>query len=321
MNELVSIIIVNFNGIKYLEKCLGSILKINYQNYEIIVIDNHSTDGSIDLIKQKYPQVKLVELEKNYGFAEPNNIAAKIAMGQYLHFLNNDTEVTPNFLDELIKTMKQDSDIAILQSMLLHPDDTVDSGGDYADTLGRAYSSKKRPEEIQSILSARGASMMVRKDIFWKLGGFDQEFFATFEDVDIGWRAWISGYKVAIVPKSIVYHIGGQTIKTINPLIQFHGVKNTLVLRLTNFEFSFSFKSIILLFFVSFMRKFFKISVVRDPEIAPKLPSFKILMKGVLWIIQNQNYIRKKRFNVKKSRILSTANLIERGIISKYSFE
>lgn len=318
MEELVSIIIVNYNGKKHLEKCLNSLLQIKYQNYEIIIVDNHSTDGSIELIMQRYPQVKLIELEKNCGFAEPNNIAAKTANGKYLHFLNNDTIVSPDFLGELVKAMEQDPNIAISQSMLLRPDETVDSGGDYIDTLGRAYSSKKRPEQIQPILSARGASMMVRQDIFWNLGGFDKEFFATFEDVDIGWRAWISGYQVIIVPKSIVYHVGGQTIKEINSLIRFHGIKNSLVLRLTNFEFFNTSKSIIMLFFVIVMRKIFGVAVIKDPEINPPLPSFSAIIQGMVWVMKNSGYIITKRNKINSQRICSTQDLINKGIITKY---
>jgi GT2 family glycosyltransferase len=320
MEESVSVIIVNYNGKKHLEKCLDSLLKISYQNYEIIIVDNHSTDGSIELIKKKYPRVNLIELEKNYGFAEPNNLAAKTAIGKYLHFLNNDTMVSPDFLDQLVKTMEQDSDIAISQSMLMYPDGTIDSSGDYIDTLGRAYSSKKNSEQIQSILSARGASMMARKDIFWKLGGFDKEFFATFEDVDIGWHAWISGYKVVIVPNSIVYHTGGQTIKEISSLIRFHGIKNSLVLRLTNFEFFNASKSIMLLFFVSMMRKLFGIAVIKDPEVGPPLPSFGAIIKGIGWVIKHSRYIIAKRNKVNSQRICSTKDLINKGIITEYSF-
>ena len=250
-NDLVSIIIVNFNGKDFLEKCLDSLFKINYSNFEVIIADNYSIDGSTEFVKSEYPKIKLVELDENYGYAEANNIAAKIAKGDYMIFLNNDTIVTPDFVDELIKIMKNDSMIAISQSLLLKLNGDIDSSGDYVDTFGRAYSAKTKPSQIQNILSARGAAMIVRKNIFWDLGGFDKEFFATFEDVDIGWRAWLLGYKVVLVPNSIVYHIGGQTIKTLNPLIQFHGVKNTLILRLTNFELSFAFKSIVSLFFVS----------------------------------------------------------------------
>jgi len=320
INNRVSIIIVNYNGKPHLEKCLESLSKIKYQNLEIIIIDNHSTDGSLEFIQTKYPHIKTIKLDANYGFAEPNNIGAKDAMGEYLLFLNNDTIVTPNFVEELVNVMNQDPQIAISQSMLLKPDGDVDSSGDFIDTLGRAYSSKNKSTSVQYILSARGASMMVKKDIFFKLGGFDKNFFASFEDVDIGWRAWLCGYKVVLVPNSIVYHIGRQTISKLDSMIMFHAAKNFLVLHLTNFEFSCAFKSIIVLFFVSMMRKIFGISVIKDPEQVQPLPSFKIILRGVFWIIKNSNYVLAKRKQVNLNKIVTNNDLIKKGLITKYSF-
>jgi len=320
INDSVSIIIVNYNGKSHIEKCLESLSKVKYENLEIIVIDNHSTDGSLEFIKEKYSHIKTIRLDANYGFAEPNNIAAKTATGKYLLFLNNDTIVNSDFLEELVKMMNQDPQIAILQSMLLRPNGDVDSSGDFIDALGRAYSSKNRPTSAQYILSARGASMMVRKEIFLKLGGFDKNFFASFEDVDIGWRAWLYGYKVSLAPNSIVYHIGGQTIKKLDSLIMFHAVKNSLILRLTNFEISFALKSIIILFFVSMMRKIFGISVIKDPEEGPPLPSLKIILQGMSWIIKNSKYVLEKRKQVNSNKVVSNNDLIKKGLITKYSF-
>jgi hypothetical protein len=317
MEELVSIIIVNYNGKKHLEKCLDSLLKINYKNCEIIVVDNHSTDSSIELLREKYPQINLIELEKNHGFAEPNNIAVTIAKGRYILFLNNDTVVNSDFLEELVNTMNLDPQIAISQSMLLRLNGDVDSSGDFIDTLGRAYSSKNRPTNIQYILSARGASMMVKKDIFLKLGGFDKEFFATFEDVDLGWRAWLHGFKVVLSPNSIVYHVGGETIKELSSFIMFHAVKNSLITRLTNFEFSYMIKSIIILFFVIITKKIFGVSIVKDPEEKTSYPSFKIIFKSVLWVMKNTPYIHNKRKNINSNRHLSTNELIKKGLITK----
>ena len=318
--DLVSIIIVNYNGKKYLEKCLKSLERIDYDNYEIILVDNNSTDDSIEFVKNTYPSIIIIKLEKNYGFAEPNNIGAKNAKGNFLLFLNNDTEVTPNFVTELVNAAKTDKQIAICQSLLLKPNGEIDSSGDFLDTLGRAYSSKIKPKSIKEILSARGASLLVKREIFENLGGFDKEYFASFEDVDLGWRCWIAGYKVIVVPSSIVYHSGGQTIKELSSVMSFHGVKNTLLLRLVNFEFSYAIKSTLMLFFVSLMRKLFGISVVKDPEQGPPLPSFKIILRGILWILKNSKYVLAKRKEVNSHRVSSTDDLIEKGLVTKYSF-
>lgn len=318
--KMVSIIIVNYNGKTHLEKCLQSLMEIKYAQYEVIIVDNNSTDGSVELVQTEYPKVKIIKLDKNYGFAEPNNIGAKNAEGEFLLFLNNDTVVTPNFVTELVNIMNQDPQIVICQSLLLKPNGDIDSSGDFVDTLGRAYSSRNRPTDVQYILSARGASMMARKNVFWELGGFDKNFFASFEDVDIGWRSWLWGYKVVLVPNSIVYHTGGQTIKELNSVISFHGVKNTLLLRLVNFEISYAITSIALLFFVSLMRKFFGISIIKDPEQNTPLPSFKIILHGMLWILKNSKYVITKRRQVNSRRVRSTDDLIKKGVVTKYSF-
>ncbi len=317
-NNLVSIIIINYNGKHHLEKCLKSLMQIDYKNYEIILVDNNSSDDSIDFVKKFYSSVDIIQLEKNYGFAEPNNIGAKKATGEFLLFLNNDTIVKPNFISELVKVINTDSKIAICQSFLLKPNGEIDSSGDFVDTLGRAYSSRKKVSEVREILGARGAAMLIRKESFFDLGKFDKSFFASFEDVDMGWRAWLWGYRVVLVPSSVVYHTGGQTIKNISDEIRFHGIKNTLMLRLVNFELSLAIKSIIKLFFVSFMRKIFRVKIISDPEEGPPLPSYGITFKGVSWVIKNLGYVLEKRKLVNKKRVLSTKELIEKGLITRH---
>jgi len=314
---LVSIIIVNYNGKEYLEKCLKSLMKIAYKNYEIIIVDNNSTDDSLEFVKNKYPSIIIIKLDKNHGFAEPNNIGAKIAKGDFLLFLNNDTVVNPNFLEKMVNVLNKDSKIAICQSLLLKPNNDIDSSGDFVDELGRAYSSRKKLTDVKEILCARGASMMVKKDPFWDLGGFDKKFFASFEDVDICWRAWLWGYKVVLVPDSIVYHKGGSTVQNMSSEVRFHGVKNSLVLRLTNFETSFALSSIMKSFFIVLARKLFKVDVVPDPEESLPLPSFGILLHGVGWVFKNISYVTSKRKEVNSRRVVSTNDLLKKQLITK----
>jgi len=315
--NLVSIIIVNLNGKKYLEKCLETLVKVDHPSYEIILVDNNSTDDSVEFVKNSYPSVIIIKLEKNYGFAEPNNIGAKNAKGKFLLFLNNDTTVHPKFVTEMINVFKKDKKIAICQSLLLKPNDEIDSSGDFVDTLGRAYSSRVLLTKDKEILSARGASMMVRKDLFWELSGFDKEFFASYEDVDLGWKAWIWGYKVVLATNSIVYHKGKQTIQNLSSEVRFHSVKNTLVLRLVNFETSLAISSTFKSFFIVFMRKFFGVSVVSDPEESPPLPSTSTIFKSAWWVIKNLKYVSTKRKKVNSRRIRTTKDLLSKNLITK----
>lgn len=326
-NPLVSIIIVNYNGKSYLERCLKSLTKIIYENIEIILVDNNSSDNSLEFVKTNYPNVIILKLDTNYGFARPNNMATKIAKGDYFLFLNNDTEVTPNFINELLVVSGSDQSIAILQSLLLTPTGEVDSSGDFIDELGTVYNSKIIPNEIRPIFSARGASMLVRRKAFETLGGFDEYFFASFEDVDLGWRVWISGHKVVLVPQSIVYHIGGLTIKTIKSDIAFHGFKNQISMKITNFETKLAIKNLILFFVIYGFREFriwfdyklygfTKITATDyDKKIAEK-PNFKIILKSLIWIVRNTPYLWKKHREINSSRVLSTQTLKKMDVIS-----
>jgi GT2 family glycosyltransferase len=322
----VSIIIVNYNGKELLQKCLDSLLKVNYNNFEIILVDNNSTDGSVEFITKNYPSLIIIKLDSNKGFAEPNNVAAKISKGKYLLFLNNDTVVTPNFISEMVKVMETDKKIAVCQSLLLKPDGSVDSSGDFIDHLGVVYNSKTKIDEIREVSSAKGASMLVRSDIFEKLDGFDQKFFITFEDVDLCWRSWILGYRVLIIPTSIVYHEGGITIKKIKSEIAFHGFKNQLAMKITNFEPILAMRNMMLFFGIYGIREL-KIwldytisgstklsSTEYEDNIAPK-PSFKVIAKSIFWILSNYGYLLKKQRTINKNRVYSTTILKKMNII------
>ena len=322
----VSIIIVNYNGKELLQKCLDSLLKVNYDNFEIILVDNNSTDGTVEFITKNYPSLIIIKLDSNKGFAEPNNVAAKISKGKYLLFLNNDTVVTPNFISEMVKVMETDKKIAVCQSLLLKPDGSVDSSGDFIDHLGVVYNSKTKIDEIREVSSARGASMLVRSDIFEKLDGFDQKFFITFEDVDLCWRSWILGYRVLIIPTSIVYHEGGITIKKIKSEIAFHGFKNQLAMKITNFEPILAMRNMMLFFGIYGIREL-KIwldytisgstklsSTEYEDNIAPK-PSFKVIAKSIFWVLSNYGYLLKKQRAINKNRVYSTTILKKMNVI------
>ena len=327
VKPMVSIIIVNFNGKHYLESCLSSLTKIDYDNLEIIVVDNNSTDGTIEFLVQNYPSVITLKLDQNYGFAKPNNMASKIAKGDLLLFLNNDTEVTPTFVSELVDVLLNDKQIAICQSLLLKPNGEMDSSGDFIDKIGIVYNSKEKINEIREISSARGASMIIRKKIFEELHGFDEKFFVSFEDVDLGWRSWIRGYKVVINPKSVVYHYGGKTHDSIKNEIAFHGLKNQLVMKITNFEPKYRINSMLKFFFVygfrelkilldyKFTGKTKMTSTKYERTIAAK-PSIKVIIKAVFWIITNQKYLSEKSKEISASRKVSTKELEQMNVLS-----
>lgn len=323
---LISIIIVNYNGVLHLEKCLASLKKVDYDNHEIILVDNNSSDDSIEFVKNNYPKIIIIKLDKNYGFAYPNNVGAKNARGPLLLFLNNDTITTPNFVSELVKIMNSDPKIGICQSLLLKINNEVDSSGDFIDSIGVAYSSKERVRTVKEILSAKGASMIIRKDIFERLGGFDEKFFVSFEDVDLGWRCWIIGYKVVVVPASIVYHIGGQTINKMKSELAFHGIKNQISMKITNFEVKLAVKNLLLFFGIhgfKMIRVFLDYeirgkteikSIEYEDKIAQK-PDLKAILKSIIWIYINIQYLRKKHNHVSSTRVCTTKDLQKMNLI------
>ncbi|MDH3611069.1 MAG: glycosyltransferase family 2 protein [Nitrosopumilus sp.] len=317
-NPLVSIVIVNYNGQNLLEKCLISINHSNYKNFEIILVDNNSSDDSINYVKNNFPKIKILELNKNFGFAIPNNMAAKIAKGKYIVFLNNDTNVTQNWLSELVYSLEKNKEISIGQSLLVLPDGNIDSSGDYIDEIGRAYSSSDRPQKIRNILSARAACMILRKDIFLDMGGFDESYFASFEDVEFGWRAWLWGYKVSLIPNSIVYHLGGKTTEKIPEVISFHGVKNNILLRLVNFDRKDSIKSFFWMISILFFKNFFGISIAKSRNSQYQIPKFKIILKAIYWILKNQSLISKKRHILRSRQLISNEKLRNMGLITPH---
>jgi GT2 family glycosyltransferase len=195
-----------------------SVLDSNYNPVEVLVVDNGSKDGSIQSISSlvERKEVRLIVNSKNEGFAEGNNIGARYARGEFLAFLNEDTVVDPMWITHLVQDMSYKG-VGAAQSKLLKMDSpkVFDSAGDFIDKFGRSISRGEWDEVDEGqydakteIFSARGAAMMVRRDLFFKLGGFDRAFFFSYEDVDLGWRLRLNGYKAVLSPSSIVYHKG-----------------------------------------------------------------------------------------------------------------
>lgn len=243
---LASIIIVNYNGKLFLKECIDAIKCTEASDAELIVVDNASIDGSCNYIREKFPYVRLIALEKNFGFAEANNIGAKYAVGDYLIFLNNDTVVTNGWFNALSKSLLYDPKIGVVGSKVLlynvpgkinsaGADITFNGGGydvGFMDNDGKKYSKSCMKGAVCA------ASMMVRKKEFLYLGGFDPLYFMYFEDVDLCWQYWLSGFKVVYVPDSIVYHRFGGTAGSDrnNPRRVFWGTRNSIFNVLKNYE-------------------------------------------------------------------------------------
>ena len=213
---LISIAIVNLNGKDYLRDCLESITGLDYpsEKIEIIIVDNGSTDSSVSFIQSEYGQVKIIKNNKNMGFAYANNQAAKAAKGEYIAFLNNDTKVDSKWLIELIRPIYGDNETVASGSKVLSMDGkSLDFVGGMINFEGKGFQidfglpvEKDTHNQYKYLPFVNGGAMLIRRAVFLDIGGFDEDFFAYYEDVDLGWRLWVLGYKVIFAPGSIVYH-------------------------------------------------------------------------------------------------------------------
>lgn len=246
---LVSVIIANYNGKKYLEKCLSSVLETLYSNFEVIFVDNGSTDGSLEILRefQSDSRMRIVENGVNMGYAMGNNVGIVFARGDYVVFLNNDTIVEPDWLTELVNVMESDVSIGAAQSKLLLMDSPtqLDSAGNFLDFSGTTYERGKYEEdvgkyEVGEIFACKGASMIVRHQVLDRLGVFDPDYFFYYEETDLCWRFRLAGYRIVFAPSSIVYHKSGGSIPTDgHQMFSFHVYllnRNRIATLLKNYE-------------------------------------------------------------------------------------
>lgn len=213
---VVSIIIVNWNGREHLKNCLKKVFGIDFRSFEVILVDNGSKDGSRFMVSQSFPAVKIINNERDLGFCLANNIGFKHAKGKYVLFLNNDTEVTQNFLSLLVEVLETKPEICVVQPKIIFlKTKKLQAGGAFFTATGFLYhfGYAKDPEGIKynssrALYSANGSCMLVRKKTIDKMGLFDEDYFSYFEETDFCHRVLLSGKKILYWPKAIIYHIG-----------------------------------------------------------------------------------------------------------------
>lgn len=251
MNSLVSVVIVNWNGKANLQECLTSLSKITYSPIETIVVDNGSEDGSVAMLKKEFPSAILAEVKKNLGFAAGNNLAYKRSKGKYLLFLNNDCIVTENFLSKLVTYLEKHPTVGIVQpTIFFHRPGTplhnkinsigsffLKNGFLYHQDYGKKFIKEKYSKPFE-IFSAYGACFLARREVIEKIGLFDEDYFAYFEETDLCHRVWLAGYSVMTYPSIHVFHKGAQTSSKLpSAFIQFHSFKNKIYSYLKNLGF------------------------------------------------------------------------------------
>ena len=214
----VSVVIPNFNGIAFLDSVLASLEGQTLNNFEVILVDNGSTDGSCSFVTANYPWVHLIELSENFGFCGAVNAGIRAAKAPYVLLLNNDTEVKEDFVEEMLAAIRRHKNAFSCGARMVqyHDRDKLDDVGNYYCALGWSFA-LGRGKDIHAyetedrIFSACAGAAIYRKKILEKIGYFDEEHFAYLEDTDIGYRARIYGYENWYAPKAIVYHVGSGT--------------------------------------------------------------------------------------------------------------
>jgi len=307
----ISIIVLNWNGKKFLKNCLDSLQKITYSHLEIIVVDNNSTDGSQEFVKTNYQKVILIENKKNYGYAKGNNIGFKASAGDYILILNNDTIVTPNFLVPLIKESENNPTIACLQPQirLSESKQFLDGVGAFLTFTGFLYHFGYLKDRLQpkynkkmKIFSAKGACMLLRRKAIEKVGLFDEDFFIFFEETDLCFRLWLAGYCVVYEPKSVIYHLGGGDTTSSNSYQHekraYMSYKNMLCCYLKNF-------GTVNLLIVLPIFVFLQVCLAFYYLITMKIKLMIAVFKAFLWNMVNIERTLKKRSIIQhKMRIL-----------------
>lgn len=252
----VAIVILNWNGKKFLEQFLPSVVNSVYKNLQIIIADNASTDDSIDFVKCTYPFITIINNEENYGFAKGYNIALKKVIADYYILLNSDIEVTPGWIEPVIFLMESDPAIVACQPKMLSYTDRssfeyaggcggwLDAYG-YPFCRGRVFEVCEKDagqyDDVQQIFWASGAALFIKAATFREAGGFDEYFFAHQEEIDLCWRLQLMGYKIFVQPLSVVYHVGGGTLPMGNSRKVYLNFRNNLIMLAKNLSSSESF--------------------------------------------------------------------------------
>jgi GT2 family glycosyltransferase len=245
----LSIVILNYNGRNFLEKFLSNVIQ-HSEGHEIVVADNQSTDNSVEFLQKNFPHIRLIINESNGGFAKGYNDALKQIDSEFYLLLNSDIEVTENWITPLLEVMR-DNSVAGCQPKVLayHDKSRFEHAGASGGFLDRDYFPFCRGRILEKtevdngqydnkaeVFWATGAALMIRSELYHKVGGLDEDFFAHMEEIDLCWRLKKQNYKFMVEPKSVVYHVGGGTLPYSSPFKTYLNFRNSLFMLIKNHE-------------------------------------------------------------------------------------
>ena len=313
---LVSVIILNYNGLEHLKTCLDSVLNTDYPNFEVIVVDNGSTDGSVEFIESRYPTVKLVKLRRNIYTAGGYMAGVLRARGKYVAILNNDVEVDRNWLKPLVNLLERMPWVAAADAKYKNfydrsRFDDCAAAGRWIDYFCNNYTrgvneldlgQYDKPAYIFGVLT------VFRRDILMKIGGFDTSYLFGYEDIDLGWRLNLAGYRVVYVPQSVIYHKSGATTKEglserrPKPEFFYLNKRNRLITLIKNYSVANMMIALLVTLSEYYLSSWYFLFRGK------KTYSLQ-LMRAVWYVLRNLKKIMKKRVLVQKLRVTS-----DRGI-------
>ncbi|MFH1824891.1 MAG: glycosyltransferase family 2 protein [Candidatus Firestonebacteria bacterium] len=328
IEDLVSIIIPNYNGEKYLSDCLASLRMQNYKEREIIIVDDCSIDDSVEIIKKYFPEVKILRNDKNYGFAKTVNNGIQFARGKYIALLNNDTKVVSNWLSDLVREIKRNDNIGMCASKILFLNNTnlIDSVGVvlYPDGMSRTRGHQEKDigqyDQVEEVLLPSGCSALYRRDALDYVGLLDEDFISYCEDTDLGLRVRLAGWKAVLVPTAITYHSYSRASNKYSEYKAFLVERNHLWIAIKYFPL----KMLILVPFYKIWRYIIQIYAIllnkgsgfRFLEDNTKLKLVIILIKSNIASIKGiPNMIIKRKEFFKKKKILNKEFI---KIVNKY---
>ena len=245
----VAVVILNWNGRFFLEKFLPSVFNSTYQNIEFVIGDNASTDDSIAYVEENYPKFSILKNAENLGFAGGYNEILKRVEADYYVLLNSDVEVSQNWIEPVIAQMEQDPMLVAVQPKIQSYHDKgyfehAGAAGGYLDYFGFPFCRGRIFDQVEKdqgqyddpkeVFWATGAALFIKAEVWKEAGGFDADFFAHMEEIDLCWRLKKMGYKIGYCPSSLVYHVGGGTLNTSNPHKTYLNFRNNLLMMQKN---------------------------------------------------------------------------------------
>ena len=325
---LCSIVILNWNGAKLLKEFLPSVVKYStLPDCEVVVADNGSTDDSVAVVEQLFPSVRIIRLEKNYGFAEGYNQALKDIDSQYVLLLNSDVQVTDGWLEPLLDCLNNHPDIAAVQPKIRSyrlPQSFEHAGaaGGYIDILGYPFcrgrimafveEDKGQYDTEADCFWATGACMLVRNALYKETGGLDGRFFAHMEEIDLCWRLQSRGYRVVCLPQSTVYHLGGGSLDYSNPHKTYLNFRNNLLMLYKNLPKPQIYIVHFCRFFLDYIAAFWFLA-------QGKAGDFKAIFKGRWDFLRMRHLFREQRKeNLRQTKVKLPPTIAKRSITLDY---